>query len=368
MKKPQSNQATPNILGFIYQVLVSIEKCFDAEINQTIYIECFGDVADKNCSTEVKHHFDDGNLTDNSIDFWKTLKNIVKEDTSNFEMLILHTTHTIPDDGIFFEWNKKTPTAKYNALKNHTPTDTVKIFYDFVFETKRKNLLPVLAKFELFGSQLKIADFSEGLLDHKILCLAPKEERRDILWWLHGYMFNKAIKNRYLWHVDINEFREDISSYVSQFQNNGIQFPYVKKTDVNAENEFIFLQELESIGVRKGERTEAVSDYLRMKLSEVKLLTKKPLIMEGSLCRYEEAVSKKILGYKSKLGRKLTINDLNSDVCKYASLEVFDNFKVSEKLDLVHVDNTEYYFMTGKAHHLVESNKLTWHYKEEDLE
>ena len=370
MKKPQSNQATSNILGFIYQVLVSIEKCFDAEVNHTIYIECFGDIASDKVSTEIKHHFNDGNLTDNSVDFWKTLKNIVVEDTSSFETLYLHTTQHIPEAGIFYGWNSKTPTAKYNALKNHVPSDSVKGFYDVIFENKRKDLLPILAKFQLFGSQLKIKDFSENLLNHKLLCLTPSEERRDILWWLHGYMFNRAIKNRYLWHVDINEFRADLSSYVSQFHKNGIQFPYVANVDLDNSDrvDFLFLQELESIGVKRMERTDAVSDYLRMKLSEFRLLTKKPVLMETSILRLEDEVLSKVTSLKNKSCRKLTIKDLDTDECKFASLNAFDGFKLVEKIELVHVENTENYFMIGKAHHLVESNKLTWHYKREDLE
>lgn len=44
MNKPQSNQATPKYLGFVYQVLVALEQCFIADKNQTIWIECYGDI------------------------------------------------------------------------------------------------------------------------------------------------------------------------------------------------------------------------------------------------------------------------------------------------------------------------------------
>ncbi|MBY7667230.1 hypothetical protein [Vibrio anguillarum] len=369
MKTPQSNQATPKLLGFIYQVLVSIEKCFDADSNQTIYIECFGDVSDDESSTEVKHHFDDGNLSDNAVDFWKTLKNAIQEDTSHFSKLFLHTTQLIPDNGIFFDWNKKSANEKYKKIKSVTPTKTIKPFYDFIFSHNKKDILYVLSKFELHGSQFKIQDFIEKLLDHALLCLAPIEQRKDILLWINGYMFNRAIKDRYLWHVDINEFREDIATYVSQFQREDIQFPYVKASEVNHLNqdEFFFLQELESIGIKKLERLTAVSDYLRMKKSEIELLTKKPILMEDAIVRFEGGVSQKISDHKSKIGRVLSIDDIGTDKCKNASNEAYFNFKLNEKINIVHVENTEDYFMMGKAHHLIEVEQLTWNYTEDDL-
>ena len=96
-----SNNATPKYLGYFYQVLIAIEQCFHASSNETIWLECCGDVYDGQTSTEVKHHFGDGNLTDNSDDFWKTLKNYVVEDVTPFNSLVLHTTAKIPKTSIF---------------------------------------------------------------------------------------------------------------------------------------------------------------------------------------------------------------------------------------------------------------------------
>ncbi len=58
MPKPFSNNATPKYLGYVYQVLIAIEQCFQAKKNETIWIECYGDVYDGSTSTEVKYHFE----------------------------------------------------------------------------------------------------------------------------------------------------------------------------------------------------------------------------------------------------------------------------------------------------------------------
>jgi hypothetical protein len=98
-----SNDATSKILGFDYQKLVALKMCLDAKPNETIWIECKGDVADENSTTEVKHHLGKHNLTSNSVDVWKTLQNHIEQYNvaENFSRLVLLTTSTIPEDSIF---------------------------------------------------------------------------------------------------------------------------------------------------------------------------------------------------------------------------------------------------------------------------
>ena len=69
-----SNDATLKLLGYKYQELMAIETAFNANINETIWLECKGDVADSETVTEYKHHIGNVNLSNKSIDFWKTLK------------------------------------------------------------------------------------------------------------------------------------------------------------------------------------------------------------------------------------------------------------------------------------------------------
>lgn len=75
--KQISNDNTLKGIGFEYQKLLALECCLEAAPNTTIYIECLGDICDGSTSTEVKHHITQGYLTPQSIDFWKTLKNLV---------------------------------------------------------------------------------------------------------------------------------------------------------------------------------------------------------------------------------------------------------------------------------------------------
>ena len=70
-----ANDNAQKSLGFDYQKLITLEYCLNAKKNEHIWIECKGDVADKETSIEVKHHNKAHSLISNSIDVWTTLKN-----------------------------------------------------------------------------------------------------------------------------------------------------------------------------------------------------------------------------------------------------------------------------------------------------
>src|SRR5690606_29649444 len=107
MTRTLKNDSTKKQLGFEYQKMIALEYCLNAKKGEYVYIECFGDVQYGTESVEVKHHEGNSNLTSNSVDVWKTLKNLVIEYDlikSNNKFL-LHTTETIKTDSIFYDWN-----------------------------------------------------------------------------------------------------------------------------------------------------------------------------------------------------------------------------------------------------------------------
>ena len=79
MSETLDNDSTKKQLGFEYQKLVALEYCLNAKNGEYVYIECFGDIQYGTKSIEVKHHEGESNLTSNSVDVWKTLKNLVVE-------------------------------------------------------------------------------------------------------------------------------------------------------------------------------------------------------------------------------------------------------------------------------------------------
>ena len=370
MTAPFSNQATPKYLGFVYQVLIALEKCFDAKKNQTIWIECFGDIYDGTKSIEVKHHLSGGGLNSNSVDFWKTLKNIVIEDTSNFGEFTLHTTQHVPKNSIFHNWNTLTPTKKYNLLKNHKPSDTALPYYKEAMKLKRKELLPILKMLNIISSQIQVKDFWDGLSNHRYLTSIDEEYREDAVKWLHGYINTKAVDEPYYWHININDFDEDFRIYSKKFKTGKIPFPYVDADLVkeNGASTFIFLTELEDIGIKSRARANATSDYLRANISELELMKKRPSLMAEAIAKYEKNVKEKCNRFKDSEFTNLEETDLNTKQAHSASVRAYQSFQLSSIINIDHIDNTEHYFMAGKVHNSVENKSFSWKFDKEDIE
>ncbi|EGQ9279882.1 hypothetical protein F7U74_00245 [Vibrio vulnificus] len=370
MPESFKNQNTLKMLGFTYQVLLAIEKCLDAKSNETIYIECLGDISDGSYTLESKHHFNDGNVTDNSYDFWNTLKNLVTEDTSAFDRLIFHTTENIPNKGIFLDWGKSSARSKYERLKAHTPSSSVKAHYESVCKAPKKNVVDVLDRLMLLGGQPKIEELCQRILTNNTFTLVEENQRLDILKWLHGHIEQKAIENKHKWHIDINNFKVELRDYASKFVTDEVIFPYVSENEIKMVNEeqYHFLKELSDIGVKRMSRDQAFSDYLRMRESKIELLKKRPMLMKEAIDKYRVSVNRRISNLKNSNGRYLNVLDYKSEKTHKAALDTYYEFIGSECIQLSDVKGTEPYFMYGKAHALVEENIFSWNYNKTDLE
>lgn len=369
MTKPHSNQATPKYLGYVYQVLIAIEQCFQAKKNETIWIECFGDVYNGHTCTEVKHHFKPTNLIGNSVDFWKTLKNLVSEDTRSFNSLILHTTANIPKNSIFYEWNMLTKTAKYKKLKNHSPNDTVKPFYDeSITNYPRKDLLSILERFTIKSSQLNIKDKWKELRDTRIFTLIPEKYKDDAFYWVYGYVHKRAIDNRNNWHIKINDFDVAFEHGLSQYRQSKIPFEIIDKenVDCNTRN-FNFIEKMEEITLKRKFIESAISEYLRAEQNKIKLLKYEPFTMSKVLDNYDSSILEGMGLLKYEYSENIVKEDLDTErALKNARNMYFEGLKL-ELINIPNVNNTPRYYQNGRIHHNVNEGHFMWNFCEDDL-
>lgn len=140
-KESFSNNNTKKGIGYDYQKLVALEYCINSNKNESIFLECFGDVANGKESLEIKHHFEKHNLSSNSTDVWNTIKNYSTEFDKiiDNDKLILFTTSFIKEDSIFYKWNEKTKGQKYSTLNKHIPADGTIKYKDEFFKLKKEN-------------------------------------------------------------------------------------------------------------------------------------------------------------------------------------------------------------------------------------
>ena len=113
------HDSTKTFKPIIYQFLVALEKCFEMQNDESIWIEKYGDVTNSNgVQIEVKDY--QKNLTDLDHNVWKTLKNWLDDgfDISNYHSFILLTTQTISSTSKFIDWNNKNKDEKLESLNS----------------------------------------------------------------------------------------------------------------------------------------------------------------------------------------------------------------------------------------------------------
>lgn len=368
MTESFSNNATPKYLGYVYQVLIAIEQCFQAKDNETIWIECYGDVYDGNTSIEVKHHFENTNLTSNSVDFWKTLKNLVIEDVGDFNSIILHTTENIKDDSIFYGWNELSNVKKYDRLKKHTPTDTIRSYYDAsITNYPKKDLLPILEKLNIKHSQLNIKEKLEELKNAKIFTLINQEHRDDAFHWVYGYVNKQAIIDRKNWKIKVNDFNKAFRFGLQSYIQNNTPFPYVDEPEITDDsNGFLFVEEMKNIKLRKSPIQKAICDYLRANNTQIAFLKNQPAISE-LLDRYDNSILHEIKSLKDKHSANIEEHELNTEKAFKTAIDFyFDSIRLP-LISIPDVDRTEKYYQDGRVHHNVNEGKFVWCICEDDI-
>src|SRR5690606_14512816 len=143
-----------------------------------VYIECFGDVHYGSETIEVKHHEGDSNLTSNSKDVWKTIKNLVIEydKLKSNDRFILHTTQQVKSDSIFHNWNQLTKSIKYKRLYDYPISATSKPYKNEIFDAKnisKQELLEILDKFIINSGEPKVNEKLALLKEHPTFKIIP---------------------------------------------------------------------------------------------------------------------------------------------------------------------------------------------------
>lgn len=366
-----SNDATTKILGIPYQKLIALECCFNAKKNDFIWIECKGDVADDKSSIEVKHHLDTSNITSNSVDVWTTIKNYVVEFdiVEQFTSLILQTTAIAQNDSIFYGWNKLSAKEKKEKLFGNVPSTTIKEYHKKIIEFNENNLLKILEKFKIIEGQPNILEKWKELMEHPTLTIIPDNYKDSALQKLLGYITKKAIDNPYEWKININDFKKDIQIYLSLYTTGNTPFPIIDKNEVEPnreERKFVFIDKMKVINIKEKDQTNAIADYLRANISQIKLLEMTPTLSD-SLEIYDANVKRSIEDEKSSKSIEITIERLNTEEIHNISKQLYFACINGKHDSIIGVDNTQKYYRDGRIHNTLERTNFEWKFNKGDL-
>lgn len=104
--------STSSIKGILFQFLIALERCFEMQEKQTVYIETYGDVSvlgNLFDSKQIESKLYKRPLNDSDKNVWKSIYNWTREDfpVDTFSSLILLTTQKVPIGSAWLHWNEK---------------------------------------------------------------------------------------------------------------------------------------------------------------------------------------------------------------------------------------------------------------------
>ncbi len=371
------NDATLKLLGPLYQYIVALECCLNANKDEIIYIEQRGDVANHDMSMEVKHHCDEKHrLSDRHEDFWKTLANWVNNYhvISNYQHLVLLTTSIIDEKSKFWNWNKFSKEEKYQIIKdisNEEITKTISNYVEKIFNFnsylfyQECDLLKILNKFKIKHSHKRIKEKYDELLEHPAFITIPFENRKELLRNLLGYIQELAIENPEDWKIKQEEFEKQMISLARKYVKDEIPLPHIRTIEDIDVQEFqheVFVKEIEKIDYKKV-IPSAVDNYIRTKNDTVHLYNS-DIEMHSNIKKYEKELIES-LGYEKDSESMLENVDITTR--KKASRKFYLSCM---KWQLKKVDGiliNEDYFQRGMLHLIVDDKKFKWLIEEDDI-
>ena len=252
------NDSTKTFKSIIYQFLIALEKCFEMQDDESIWIEKYGDVTSSSrIQIEVKNY--QKNLTDLDHNVWKTLKNWLDDNfkATNYKNLILLTTQTISKSSKFIDWNTKNKDEKYQILnliaeefnkQKNKSNSTQNLLNDVLIQSKSDND-------EVLYKKLKETR-TDGILEEK------KDEYLDSL---IGYIIKPEITSGG-WEIKNKDFRQKTKSLIETYTSTTkvfpkIEIPLITNDIIKEHQSYLFVQKIEDIDYCEV-KSEAISDFI----------------------------------------------------------------------------------------------------------
>lgn len=280
------NDATPSLSGTIYQISVALERAFMLQEGQSLWIEKFGDVTISNeIQIETKLYNNDP-LTDNHVNFWKTLKNWLSEDFAheNYAYLSLITTQSYGVNSRLLEWNDASQSrrlailreiaqeseARFIAAKTKTgealkdPPQSLKYQLYCLDPIRSTVLQEVVAKLDIACDSPDPLALRKRIFDRygKAILVAKLDSFLDDLM---GFLVSPA-KMQSGWEITFSEFSAKVAEVTKRYCKGTINFPVIQITpsteQVNLQTEKLFVRKIHEIEYQEMV-PEAIRDYLQ---------------------------------------------------------------------------------------------------------
>lgn len=375
-------------LGYFYQIkyalLILLTHSRELD-NPKIRIENLDDIEIEDVNTlnllQTKLHIKNkANLTDASVDFWKTIRiwsehinnNLIDLDTTIFNLI---TTEEIPTTSLLFKFKSNITLDsevldiiksldKISVESSNKTNEKAYLAYQSLSVENKKNLI----------KRIRILDNSIGIIeiDNKIkkeLIYSTYPSSLDaFLEILDGWWFAKSIENltSQIDFISSSELQLKIANISESFQADNLpnHFPVqleITDEDVESLKERTFLKQLELIKIQSNSKTlkRAISDFRRAFEQRSKWLRLHILNPDE-----EEQYDVKLYDYWKNIFDIMCDESEEKDIDELIELgkgfyiEQFakscPQIKIREKFN-------EDYLTRGSYHILADSKKIGWH-------
>ena len=364
------HDSTKTFKPIIYQFLVALEKCFEMQNDESIWIEKYGDVTNSSGEQlEVKDYQKD--LTDLDHNVWKTMKNWLADgfDVSYYHSLILSTTQTISSTSKFIDWNNKNKdekleilnsiSQKYTEQKKKDET-TQKLLNNVLDSSKNHKLLEVLEKFTIQSK----ADNDETLYKRLIETRTDgilEEKRDEFLASLVGYIIKPEITSGG-WEIKNKEFRQKTKSLIETYTSTTKVFPKIEMSpitdDVLEEHQsYLFVKKIEDISYDEV-KSDAINDFIYSR----RTLNEELKNYEISLKEYSHYENEVFKSFKTK--HRNALIDANSTNHIKESKKLYNNVTDETAPNFYNFNDTPKSYRNGILHEIANDDenptKLIW--------
>ena len=302
MTKLKSDSSS-TIKGFLFQFLVALEKCFEMEEGQSVYIETYGDVSllgDLSDSKQIESKLYKRSLTDLDKNVWNTIHNWMSDDfpIDKFSSLVLLTTQKISKGSAWENWNNKTFVERQKVLteikskfdKQKKQSEELKKCMKVIFDPGEKDRLSKITGMlylDCVSSDGKA--YRKSIIDKygKTIPMIQKERFVDALF---GYITRPEII-RENWEITYDSFSKEVEEVSAQLVENTTIFPAklklddIKQKDYE-ENKFVKkIQDIEYNDVIP----DAINDYVHT-ITLIGENMKESEVIQKSLLQYEDDI------------------------------------------------------------------------------
>lgn len=294
--------STSSIKGILFQFLIALERCFEMQEKQTVYIETYGDVSvlgNLFDSKQIESKLYKRPLNDSDKNVWKSIYNWTREDfpVDTFSSLILLTTQKVPIGSAWLHWNEKNPSERMDVLRNIKQSfdsrkrkDKVLATYmNDIFDAKNATKLSQITKMLYIDSINMDGNQYHKYLQEKYGKNIPDIQKGKYINHMFGYILNPDIVS-HDWRITYDDFTRETEEITKTLVENTTVFPIklklidVKKNDYNS---YAFVEKIKDIKYGDDVISGAIDDYVHT-ASLIQQELEKSEIKKNSLLQYEE--------------------------------------------------------------------------------